>query len=132
MEFYHRPVLLDECLEGLAIRSDGVYLDGTLGGGGHSSGILRRLTTGRLIGIDRDSDALNAATGRIHALQTDNLPRFDALYGNFHDAKALLEGIGVDKIDGGARLFLSRRRAAGYAHGQAPGADRRRDRQRMA
>ena len=53
MEFYHRPVLLDECLEGLAIRSDGVYLDGTLGGGGHSSEILRRLTTGRLIGIAR-------------------------------------------------------------------------------
>ena len=100
MEFYHRPVLLDECLNGLAIREDGAYLDGTLGGGGHSSEILKRLTAGRLIGIDRDADALKAATSRIHALQTDGLPRFDALYGNFHDAKALLEGIGIEKIDG--------------------------------
>lgn len=100
MEFYHRPVLLDECLEGLAIHENGVYLDGTLGGGGHSSEILKRLRSGRLIGIDRDTDALQAASKRIHALQSNALPRFDALHGNFHDAKALLGSIGIDKIDG--------------------------------
>ena len=100
MEFKHRSVLLSECIEGLAIKPDGVYLDGTLGGGGHSSEILRRLKGGRLIGIDRDSAAIEAATARITALQTDGLPRFDALHGNFHDAKALLMGIGVEKIDG--------------------------------
>ena len=53
-EFKHKPVLLDECLSGLNIRPDGVYVDGTLGGGGHSSEIAKRLTTGTLIGIDRD------------------------------------------------------------------------------
>ncbi|MBR3504005.1 MAG: 16S rRNA (cytosine(1402)-N(4))-methyltransferase RsmH [Clostridia bacterium] len=100
MEFKHRPVLLEECMEGLAVRPDGVYLDGTLGGGGHSSEILKRLEGGRLIGIDRDGDAIEAASARIAALQRDGLPRFDALRGNFHDAKALLAGIGVEKIDG--------------------------------
>ena len=100
MEFNHKPVLLGECIEGLAIRPDGVYLDGTLGGGGHSSEILKRLEGGRLIGIDRDGDAIEAASVRIAACQKEGLPRFDALRGNFHDAKALLEGIGVSKIDG--------------------------------
>ena len=100
MEFSHKPVLLGECIEGLAIREDGVYLDGTLGGGGHSSEILRRLTSGRLVGIDRDGDAIEAASARLRALQTDGHPRFDALRGNFHDAKELLRGIGVEKIDG--------------------------------
>ena len=100
MEFSHKPVLLNECMEGLAVREDGVYLDGTLGGGGHSSEILRRLTTGRLIGIDRDGEAIAAASVRLRALQTDGQPRFDALRGNFHDAKELLRGIGVERIDG--------------------------------
>ena len=68
MEFKHKPVLLGECLEGLAIREDGVYLDGTLGGGGHSAEILKRLKGGRLIGIDRDSAAIEAASARIAAL----------------------------------------------------------------
>ena len=60
-EFHHAPVLLEECIAGLAIRPDGIYVDGTLGGGGHSFEIARRLTTGRLIGIDRDETALAAA-----------------------------------------------------------------------
>ena len=62
MEFKHRSVLLDEVIEGLRIRPDGIYLDGTLGGGGHSYEIASRLTEGgRLIGIDQDEDALAAA-----------------------------------------------------------------------
>ena len=60
-EFYHISVLLEECLEGLAIKPEGIYVDGTLGGAGHSGQIVRRLTTGRLIGIDRDPIALKAA-----------------------------------------------------------------------
>ncbi len=94
MNFHHLPVLLDECLDGLAIKPDGVYVDGTLGGGGHSSEILKRLETGRLIGIDRDQDALDATAARIDS------DRFVALKGNFHDALALLAGIGVERIDG--------------------------------
>ncbi len=100
MEFYHRPVLLDECLDGLHIRPDGVYLDGTLGGGGHSGEIIRRLDSGRLIGIDRDLDAIAAATAHIEPIAREKGARFDALHGNFHDAPALLERLGVDRISG--------------------------------
>ena len=63
-EFYHVSVLLEECLDGLAIKPDGIYVDGTLGGAGHSSRIAADLTTGRLIGIDRDPVALKAVTYR--------------------------------------------------------------------
>jgi len=94
-EFHHIPVLLNECLEGLAIKSEGIYVDGTLGGAGHSSRIAQRLTTGHLYGIDRDSDAIEAATERIGG---DG--RFTALRGNFHNAKELLAAVGVSKIDG--------------------------------
>ena len=100
MEFYHRPVLLDECLEGLNIRADGTYMDGTLGGGGHSSEIIRRLDSGRLIGIDRDMDAINAASARIRKITDETGGRFDALHGNFHDAPELLASIGVTQISG--------------------------------
>ena len=65
MEFQHRSVLLDECIDALSIRPDGIYLDGTLGGAGHSLEICRRLTTGRLIGVDRDEVALRAAAERL-------------------------------------------------------------------
>jgi len=79
MEFKHKSVLLDECLEGLAIRADGVYTDGTLGGGGHSSEIIRRLDSGRLIGIDRDMDAIGAASARIQKIIEETGGRFQAL-----------------------------------------------------
>ncbi|MBQ2954972.1 MAG: 16S rRNA (cytosine(1402)-N(4))-methyltransferase RsmH [Clostridia bacterium] len=100
MEFKHKSVLLDECLEGLAIRGDGVYMDGTLGGGGHSSEIIRRLVSGRLIGIDRDMDAIHAASARIKKITDETGGTFDALHGNFHDAPELLASIGVEKISG--------------------------------
>ena len=94
MEFHHLPVLLNECLDGLNIRPGGAYLDCTLGGAGHSYEILKRLDGGTLIGIDRDADAIQAATARLTAL---NAPaRFIALRGNFHDAPALLEAAGLD------------------------------------
>jgi len=94
MDFHHLPVLLNECLDGLRIRPDGVYLDCTLGGAGHSSEILKRLKTGTLIGIDRDADAIEAATARL--AETESPARFVALRGNFHDAPALLRDAGLD------------------------------------
>ena len=67
MEFKHVSVLLNECIEGLNIKDDGIYVDGTLGGGGHSSEILKNLSTnGLLIGVDQDTDALKAAGLRLH------------------------------------------------------------------
>ena len=98
MEFHHLPVLLHECLDGLNIRPDGTYLDCTLGGAGHSSEIFLRLHGGRLIGIDRDADAIEAAGARMAALNGD--AEFTAIRGNFHDAPALLAGIGVRRVDG--------------------------------
>ncbi len=94
MSFHHLPVLLGECLEGLNIRPDGAYLDCTLGGAGHSGEILKRLDGGRLVGIDRDADAIAAATKRLAALHAP--ARFDALRGNFHDAPALLAAAGIE------------------------------------
>ena len=64
MEFKHYSVMLKECMEGLALRPDGIYIDGTAGGAGHSSRIAQKLTTGHLYGIDRDADAIAAATER--------------------------------------------------------------------
>ncbi|MHC7495724.1 16S rRNA (cytosine(1402)-N(4))-methyltransferase RsmH [Klebsiella pneumoniae] len=98
MEFHHLPVLLHECMDGLNIRPDGTYLDCTLGGAGHSSEIFLRLHGGRLIGIDRDADAIEAAGARMAALNGD--AEFTAIRGNFHDAPALLSGIGVRRVDG--------------------------------
>lgn len=92
----HKPVLLAQCLEALAIRPDGVYVDGTLGRAGHALEIARRLTTGRLIGIDRDSAALEAAAQRLAPYAR----RVTLLHGNFADVSALLTGAGVDGVDG--------------------------------
>ena len=124
-EFKHKPVLLDECLSGLNIRPEGVYVDGTLGGGGHSSEIAKRLTTGTLIGIDRDMDAIRAATARVREA-TPPGARFEALHGNFHDAKALLKSVGIEKIDGalldlGVSSYQLDNRARGFSYqGDAP------------
>ena len=100
MEFHHLPVLLDECLDGLAIRPDGAYLDCTLGGAGHSGEIFKRLgPNGLLVGIDRDADAIEAASSRLGAI--DSPARFQALRGNFHDACDLLAAAGIDRaLDG--------------------------------
>ncbi|MDO4739324.1 MAG: 16S rRNA (cytosine(1402)-N(4))-methyltransferase RsmH [Eubacteriales bacterium] len=98
-EFHHVPVLLHECLEGLAIRPDGAYLDCTLGGGGHSSEIFSRLREGGVLaGIDRDDEALAAAAPRVRARGAGG--RFLPIKGNFHDAKELLAGQGIAHLDG--------------------------------
>lgn len=91
---YHRPVLLDETLEALHIRPDGVYLDGTAGGGGHSSAIASRLTTGRLIALDQDPDAIKQATARLSGLPATVVRE------NFRHLDRALDSLGVEKVDG--------------------------------
>lgn len=96
MEFHHKSVLLDECIQGLNIKPDGVYLDGTLGGAGHSSQIVRRLTTGRLIGVDRDQVALEAAAQRLAPWKE----RVTLVHSNFKDIDGILDRLGIEKVDG--------------------------------
>ena len=95
-EFYHVSVLLEECLEGLAIKPDGIYVDGTLGGAGHSSRIAARLTTGRLIGIDRDSVALKAAGERLAPYKD----RVTLVHSNFCEIKQVLHDLDISGVDG--------------------------------
>ena len=94
--FTHRPVLLDECIQALAIRPEGVYLDGTLGRAGHSREIVRRLTTGRLICIDRDQAAIDAAQDRLAPW----LDRVTLIHSNFSELKEVLSRCGVSGADG--------------------------------
>ena len=96
MEFSHRSVLLQESIDALAIRPDGIYLDGTLGGAGHSLEIARRLTTGRLIGIDQDTVALQAASQRL-ALYRD---RVKLVHANFRALDTVLHDAGFTGVDG--------------------------------
>lgn len=95
-EFYHVSVLLEECIQGLAIKPDGIYVDGTLGGAGHSSRIAAKLTTGRLIGIDRDNVALEAAAERLRPFED----RVTLVHANFCDMDQALQELGIDKVDG--------------------------------
>ncbi len=92
----HIPVLLDECIKYLNIKPDGIYVDGTLGMGGHSEAILQRLTTGRLISIDRDITAIERAGERL-APYAD---RLTIVHGNFRDLGAILDEQGVRLVDG--------------------------------
>ena len=95
-EFYHVSVLLDECIANLNIKPDGIYVDGTLGGAGHSSQIAARLTTGRLIGIDRDPKALKAAAERL-APYAD---RVTLVHSNFSQLDEVLENLSIEGVDG--------------------------------
>lgn len=95
-QFHHISVLLDECIQALNIKPDGIYVDGTLGGAGHSAQIAARLTTGRLIGIDRDPKALEAA-GRRLAPWAD---RVTLVHSNFSQLAEVLDDLGIDGVDG--------------------------------
>ena len=95
-EFHHVSVLLEECMEGLNIRPDGIYVDGTLGGAGHSSRIAARLTTGMLIGIDRDPVALTAAGERLAPFGD----RGRLVHSNFCEMDTALQNLGIDGVDG--------------------------------
>lgn len=95
-EFHHVSVLLEECLDALAIKSDGIYVDGTLGGAGHSSQIVQRLTTGRLVGIDRDEIALEAASKRLQPWAD----RVSLVHSNFCEIASVLQELNISGVDG--------------------------------
>ena len=96
MDFVHKSVLLDECIDGLNIKPNGIYVDGTLGGAGHSSEIIKKLSAqGKLIGIDRDEDALKAAKERLK--EYSNVIYY---HGNHDDIKEILEDLNIEKVDG--------------------------------
>lgn len=97
MDFKHKSVLLDETIENLNIKADGIYVDGTLGGGGHSMEVLKRLGKGgRLIGIDQDEDAINAASKRLEAYGD----KLTVVRGNFEEMPVILKKLGIDNVDG--------------------------------
>ncbi len=96
MEYTHKPVLLEECLNGLNIHPGGIYVDGTLGRAGHSREIAGRLTTGRLIGIDRDKAALDAAPARL----AGHMDKVTLVRGSFGQLPAILSSLGVEGADG--------------------------------
>ena len=95
-EFHHVSVLLEECIDGLHIKPEGIYVDGTLGGAGHSSRIAAKLTTGRLIGIDRDPVALKAAGERLEPFQD----RVTLVHSNFCELDTALDSLGISGVDG--------------------------------
>ena len=97
MEFKHKSVLLEETIDNLNIKPDGIYVDGTLGGAGHSYQIAKRLTGGgRLIGIDQDADAIAAATERLKEFEE----RVTIVRNNYCNMDKVLDELGIDKVDG--------------------------------
>ena len=117
MEFKHRPVLLQECIKGLNIKKDGIYVDGTLGGAGHSSKILEKLSSkGKLIGIDRDEEALFSAKQKLK-----NFSNVTYIHGNHDNMKELLQKIEINKVDGilldlGVSSYQLDERARGFSY----------------
>lgn len=96
MEFKHTPIMLFECLDGLDIKPNGIYFDGTLGGAGHSSKILKKLKTGKLVATDKDEEALAVATERLSKISNN----FVAVKSDFKQFDKVLDDLKIDKIDG--------------------------------
>ena len=96
MEFSHFPVMLNECIEGLDIKPDGIYVDGTAGGGNHSEAILKKLTTGKLISIDQDDDAIEACTKRFENYKERSI----LVKSNFSELGRILDELNIDHVDG--------------------------------
>ena len=128
MEFRHKPVMLEQCINGLNIKKDGIYVDGTLGGAGHSKEILKRLSNkGLLIGIDRDEEALKAAK--------ENLKEFQNViyvHNNHDNIKEILEELKIDKVDGilldlGVSSYQLDERNRGFSYLGENGLDMRMD-----
>lgn len=122
MEFTHVPVLLNECMEGLNIRPDGIYVDGTAGGAGHSSAIAKLLNSqGKLISLDRDPDAVKAASERLSPF-----PNAQVIHRNYSEMRAVLDELGIDKVDGvlmdlGVSSFQLDEESRGFSyHNDAP------------
>ena len=96
MEFNHFSVLLEETITGLKVKPEGIYVDGTLGGGGHAYQVCKRLTTGRFIGIDQDEDAISAAGRRLEEFS----PKVTIIRSNYCRMKEVLKEAGVEAVDG--------------------------------
>jgi 16S rRNA (cytosine1402-N4)-methyltransferase len=132
-DFGHLPVLLESVLDLLTIRADGIYVDCTLGGGGHSSAILSRLgENGRLIAIDRDDDALLAGRERLAA--TGSKMAWQAVHGNFAELAGILESLGLSGVDGiladlGVSSWQLDQAERGFGYSQAGPLDMRMDRE---
>jgi S-adenosyl-methyltransferase mraW len=97
MIFEHKSVLLGELIESLNIKADGIYVDGTLGGGGHAFEVCKRLTEGRLIGIDQDKDAIQAASGRLAVYGED---KYSIVRDNYRNIGEVLRQLNIEKVDG--------------------------------
>ena len=95
MEFKHEPIMLNECIDNLSIKKDGIYVDGTLGGAGHSSRIIERIESGLLIGVDRDLEAIAASKKRLEKYENVKY-----VHGNHEDIKEHVNALGIEKVDG--------------------------------
>lgn len=99
MDFHHISILLDEVIEGLNIKEDGIYVDGTLGGGGHSLEIVKRLKNGKLIGIDQDENALIKS----REVLKEYMDKVEIVHNNYENIDVILQDLNIDKVDG---IFL--------------------------
>lgn len=131
MDFNHKPVLLDECIASLDIKSDGTYLDGTLGGAGHSLEIIKKLDKGTLVGIDQDESAVNTAKERLENAKHN--AGLILINGNFRDMAQLLRQHGIDSVDGilldiGVSSHQLDEAARGFSYQQDAPLDMRMDR----
>lgn len=128
MEFKHVSVLLEESLEGLNIKEDGIYIDGTLGGAGHSLEIVKRLTTGKLIGIDQDENALNKA----RQVLSEYSDRVIFVHDNYENIDSILENLNIEGVDGilldlGVSSHQLDEKSRGFSHNNDARLDMRMD-----
>lgn len=128
MQFNHIPIMLDQVIEGLKIKEDGIYVDGTLGGGGHSIEIVKRLRDGQLIGIDQDINALNKA----EEVLGQYLDKVTMVKNNYENIDEILEDLNIDKVDGilldiGVSSHQFDEVSRGFSHNQDAPLDMRMD-----
>lgn len=128
MEFHHVSVLLNEVIEGLNIKEDGIYIDGTLGGAGHSSSIVSKLKDGKLIGIDQDLEALEKAS----SVLKDNLNKVILVHNNYENIDKVLNELEIDKVDGilldlGVSSYQLDKDSRGFSHNKDAPLDMRMD-----
>ena len=131
MQFQHIPVLLDETIEALQIRPDGIYVDGTVGGGGHSQEIAKRLTTGKLIGIDQDEDALRKASETLAPYED----RVILIKNNYENIESILKDLNIQNIEGalldiGVSSYQLDEQSRGFTYHQDAPLDMRMDQEK--
>lgn len=128
MEFKHIPIMINEVIKGLNIKEDGIYIDGTLGGAGHSYEIAKRLKTGKLIGIDQDRDALEKA----REVLAEFGDKIVFIHDNYENVDQVLEELSIEKVDGilldiGVSSYQLDRGDRGFSHNQDAKLDMRMD-----